>query len=240
MTTYVLIPGADGRAWYWHLVVPELRGRGHEVVTMDLPHDPAAGLAEHLDAVVRAIGDQGQDQDPDHPGSSRELVLVAQSLAGFFAPLVCERVPVDGLILVNAMIPAPGETAGDWWANTGQAEARSGFAARQGRDPAAEFDLLTDFFHDVPPAVTEEAMAAGPAEPAEALFTQPWPLSAWPDVPTRFVQGRDDRFFPLDFQRRNAKERLGIDIEPMPGGHLLALSRPAELADVICRSKPSS
>ncbi|MFI1255236.1 alpha/beta fold hydrolase [Streptomyces netropsis] len=227
MATYVLIPGADGRAWYWHLVVPELRGRGHDVVAVDLPQDNSAGLAEYTDAVVRAIGD-GHER-------AHDLVLVAQSLAGFIAPLVCDSTPVDGLVLVNAMVPAPGETAGEWWANTGQAGARAAFAARQGRDPDADFDLLADFFHDVPRDVTEEALAQGEAGPSEALFGQPWPLSGWPDVPTRFLQGREDRFFPLDFQRRIARERLGIAVEEMPGGHLLALSRPRELAELICR-----
>ncbi|MFG2331726.1 alpha/beta fold hydrolase [Streptomyces sp. NPDC048604] len=227
MAMYVLIPGADGRAWYWHLVVPELRGRGHRVVTVDLPQDDSAGLAEYTDAVLRAIGDRSD--------TSHEIVLVAQSLAGFIAPLVCDRIPVGQMILVNAMVPVPGETAGEWWADTGQAEARAAFAAQQGRDPGADFDLLTDFFHDVPRELTEEALAQGESGPSEALFTQRWPLRAWPDVPTRFVQGRDDRFFPLDFQRRNAQERLGVTVEEMPGGHLLALSHPAELADLICR-----
>ena len=35
-------------------------------------------------------------------------MLVAQSLGGFTAPLVCDRVPVDLLVLLNAMIPEPG------------------------------------------------------------------------------------------------------------------------------------
>ncbi len=62
-------------------------------------------------------------------------------------------------------------------------------------------------------------------------FEKPWPLEKWPDVPTRFLQGRDDRFFPLEFQRRVVRQRLGIAVDEMPGGHLLALSRPRELAD---------
>ena len=53
----------------------------------------------------------------------------------------------------------------------------------------------------------------------------------WPDVPTRVLAGRDDRFFPAEFQRRIAADRLGLDVEEIPGGHLAALSRPAELAD---------
>jgi hypothetical protein len=41
-----------------------------------------------------------------------------QSLGGFAAPLVAARRPVDAIVLVAAMIPAPGETGDDWWANT--------------------------------------------------------------------------------------------------------------------------
>jgi pimeloyl-ACP methyl ester carboxylesterase len=217
MATYVLIPGADGRAWYWHRLVPHLREEGHDVVTVDLPADDSAGLAEYADAVVDAIDGR------------THLVLVAQSLAGFIAPLVCERVPVDLLVLLNAMVPAPGESAGDWWKNTGQEQARMDEAIRAGRSP--EFDLRSEFFHDVPSEVTDEAFAMeGGSGPSAALFVQPWPLKRWPDVPTRFLQGRDDRFLPLEFQRRVVRERLGIPVDEMPGGHLLALSQPQELA----------
>ena len=87
-------------------------------------------------------------------------------------------------------------------------------------------------------------MAAG-EQPVrfDTLFSQPWPLAAWPKVETRFLQGRDDRFLPLEFQRRVVKERLGMEIDEMPGGHLVALSRPAELADRLvayAESRPSS
>lgn len=39
MTSFVLIPGAGGSAWYWHRVVPLLREAGHENVAVDLPGD---------------------------------------------------------------------------------------------------------------------------------------------------------------------------------------------------------
>ena len=140
MTSYVLIPGAGGVAWYWHLLVAELRERGHDVVAVDLPAaDDSAGLTEYADTVVDAIGDR------------TDVVVVAQSLAGFTAPLVCERVPVALLVLLNAMIPAPGESPGDWWANTGHAQAKAEQAARDGRVLHDDEDLLDAFFHDVPP-----------------------------------------------------------------------------------------
>jgi pimeloyl-ACP methyl ester carboxylesterase len=212
MATFVLVPGADGRVWYWHRLEPALHRLGHAVAAVDLPiDDEAAGLAGCADAVVAAASD------------GREVVLVAQSLAGFVAPLACDRVPVELLVLLNAMVPAPGETVGEWWDHVGHGEARAaaGYAG---------FDLARDFFHDVPPDVTAEAMAGGARSPSAKLFADRWPLDRWPAVPTRFLQGRDDRFFPLDFQRRIVRERLGIELDEMPGGHLLALSQPDDLA----------
>lgn len=107
MATYVLIHGGGDVGWYWHLVEDELRSRGHDVVAPDLPcDDDSAGLPEYGDAVVDAIGDR------------TDLVVVAQSLGGFTAPLICDRVTVDLLILVAPMIPAPGEAPADYWSDT--------------------------------------------------------------------------------------------------------------------------
>ena len=59
------------------------------------------------------------------------------------------------LVLVNAMIPAPGETPGEWWKNTRHSEAKREQHLRDGRRADAPFDPLIDFFHDVPqPVVT--------------------------------------------------------------------------------------
>lgn len=222
--SFVLIPGAGGNAWYWHLLVAELHRRGHQAVAVDLPaQDHAAGLAEYADAVANAVGDH------------RDPVLVAQSMGGLTAPLVCERLPVSALVLVNAMIPAPGETGGDWWQNTGQPQARAELDLREGRVPDDALDPLVYFLHDVPEHLAAEAMTR-PTPQSATPFQQPWPLSRWPDVPTRVLSGREDRLFPLDFQTRVARERLGITPEHVPGGHLVALSRPGELADCLTAS----
>jgi len=228
MATVVLIPGADGRAWYWHRVVPALRESGHLPLPVDLPiADPTAGLAEFTDAVCTAVADQ---LSTERGG----LVIVGQSLAGFIAPLVCERIGGRLLVLVNAMVPRPGESAGEWWAATRHHEARAPFGA---------FDFVRDFFHDVPADVMGAAFADPPPPgPSERLFADPWPLHGWPTVPTRLLQGVDDRFFPLEFQRRIARERLGLQLDEMPGGHLLALSQPHELArrlDAYCAAMPT-
>ena len=204
MTTYVLIHGASSDSWYWHRVVPLLEELGHDVVAPDLPSDDeSAGLDEYADAVVEAVGDR------------EDLIVVAQSLAGFTAPLVCERLPVELLIMVAAMVPAPGEAPGDWWGNTGY--------------PESEGDVLDKFFNDVPAEVTAEAMARGERGQAGTPFVKPWPLDAWPDVPTRFLLCRDDRFFPAEFLRRVVRERLGFTPDEMDSGHLPALAHPEAL-----------
>jgi len=220
MATYVLIHGAGSDSWYWHRVMPELRARGHHVVAPDLPcDDDSAGLSKYADVVVEAIDDR------------TDLVVVAQSLAGFTAPLVCERVAVDLLVMLAAMVPSPGESPGDWWANTGHAQARREQDERDGRPIHGDFDVMATFFHDVPPDVVSEAFARGERHQSRTPFEKPWPLRAWPNVPTRFLLCRNDRFFPAEFMRRVVKERLGITPDEMDSGHLPALSRPKELVD---------
>src|SRR5579859_5035859 len=177
MSTFVLVPGAGGAAWYWHRVVPLLRDAGHEAIAVDLPSaDPGAGLPEYTSIVAGAIGDRD------------DVVLVAQSLGGFTAPLVAARVPLRGLVFVNAMIPVRGETPGAWWDNTGWLAARTAAAERGGY--GTEFDLAVYFLHDVPP----EVIAAGEAHQrpeADAVFASVCDFAAWPPVPLRAVAGAD-------------------------------------------------
>ncbi len=222
MTTYVLIPGAGGDAWSWHRLVPELERRGHIAIPVELPAgDKDAGWAEYADAVAAAAQGHGP------------VTLVGQSMGGFTAPLLAGRLPVEQIVLLNAMIPAPGETGGAWWENVGQRAARRAADLRDGRDPDAEFDPVATFFHDVPDDVTAEAMQLGEPAQSDTPFAQIWPLDAWPDVPTRVISARDDRIFPLDLQVRVARDRLGRVPEELPGGHLVALSRPDELASLL-------
>ncbi|WP_332662260.1 alpha/beta fold hydrolase [Aeromicrobium sp.] len=218
--TYVLVPGAGGMASYWDRVRRELDVRGRASIAVDLPaDDPDKGLPDYVDAIVDAA--TGLD----------DVVLVAQSLGGFSASWAADRLPVSRLVLLNAMIPLPGETAGEWWAATGSSEAMRDNDIRAGRDPDANFDLETYFLHDVPADVLADL--GEERDESDAVFAAPWGLEAWPDVPTTVLAAQDDRFFPFSFQQRVARERLGIEAFQVPGGHLNALSRPAEVADAI-------
>jgi hypothetical protein len=78
VSTFVLIPGAGGAAWYWHRVAPLLRGAGHDTIAVDLPADDEnAGLGEYARLVTSAIG--GRD----------DVILIAQSRPWSRPPCRC-------------------------------------------------------------------------------------------------------------------------------------------------------
>lgn len=212
MSTYVLVPGAGGEAWYWSPVVPLLRDAGHEAIAVDLPAtDDAATLDDYAATILGAIGGRAG------------VTLVAHSMGAFSAPIAAAHSEaVDEIALVAPMIPAPGETVDRWWSTSGHAM----------DDP---FDPVTTFFHDVPDDLVAEALARGESDESTAACAQPWPLDAWPDVPTRVLVGRHDRLFPYNFARGVARDRLGVEPDAIDTGHLPALARPRELVEWLVR-----
>lgn len=194
---------------------------GHEAIAVELPgDDETAGLTRYADLVVDAID------------SRSRVTLVAGSLGGFTAPLVCERVGVEALVLVNAMIPVPGETANEWWAHTGAIEARDEAARVGGYGP---FDVASYFLHDVDAAIAAEGEPYQRFE-ADIAFETACDFTAWPAVNLRVLAGAEDRFFPVDLQRRVARERLGVEVDVIPGGHLLPLVQPQLVADYLLQT----
>jgi pimeloyl-ACP methyl ester carboxylesterase len=218
MTSAVLIPGAGGLGWYWHLVERDLQGRGYDAFAVNLAARGRTGLPAYADAVVDAVDGR------------TDVALIAQSMGAFTAPLVWQRVSTRLVVFVNAMIPQPGETPGEWWDNVRSEEARTTAAARDGYD--VEFDLATYFLHDIPEDLRAEMQSHADSQLIET-FDDRCDFDAWPSIPIHVVCGRDDRFFPLELQQRIARERLGIAPITVPGGHLAALSHPKELAAVI-------
>lgn len=217
----MLIHGAGDGGWAWHLVAAELRTLGHDVVAPDLPAgDESADLTDYADAVVAVVGDR-----PD-------TVVVGHSFGAFTAPLVAGRLSSAALVLVAGMIPAPGERPADWSASTGCPAAVREQAARDGGLTGHD-DPYVCYYHDVPRPLADEALRRERAHPSAAAMAQPWPLDAWPGVPTSFVLGTRDRCLPPALLRRLARERLGVVPDELDAGHCLALSRPADLARLL-------
>jgi hypothetical protein len=94
------------------------------------------------------------------------------AFGGFTAPLVCDRLGVDLLVLVAAMIPAPGEAPNDYWANT-----RYEDEVHERYD-----DEIALFYQDVPRELAAEALSRGKLMARETTGTPPrcrgqeWPV----------------------------------------------------------------
>jgi pimeloyl-ACP methyl ester carboxylesterase len=220
MATFALVHGGGDVGWAWHLVERELRGLGHQTVAPDLPCDnPTASLIDYADAVVDAIDDRG------------EVIVVGHSYGGFTAPLVADRIRVEMLVLVSAMIPAPGESPAAWWEHTGHPQAVVEQSKLDGGVTGND-DPYIQYYHDVPRALAEVALSKARDE-SEVAYDSPWPLDAWPAVPTKFIICSDDRLFPARFMRRLVAERLGIVADEIAAGHYVPLSRPRELASLL-------
>jgi pimeloyl-ACP methyl ester carboxylesterase len=209
MATFAFIHGAGDVGWYWHLVEADLRRRGHDTTAPDLPtEDDSAGLSRYAEVVVDAIDGRG------------DVIVVAQSFGGYVAPIVAERTSAVLIVLVAGMIPSPGETAEEMFETTGWR-------------PEPGFDeTRAIFYHDVPTELADAAMARG-RDQSDTPGSEPWPLDGWPDIPTRFILCRDDRFFPAPWLRTVVNERLGIAPDEIDGGHCPALSRPDALAALL-------
>ena len=112
MATFVLIPGAGSDPRVYDATIDELRTLGHDGLAPPLPlEDPEAHPTDHAAAVAAATPERG------------DIVVVAQSLGAFAGPLAAEQVGAALLVLLAPMIPAPGETAGEWWQNTRHGQA---------------------------------------------------------------------------------------------------------------------
>jgi pimeloyl-ACP methyl ester carboxylesterase len=208
-STFVLIHGGGDSAASWQYVAEALRDRAQEAIAVDLPITKAdATLWDLAHPVIEAAAGR------------TELVVVAHSWGGFVAPLVAARLPTALLVLVAAMIPEPGEIPTDWWEHTGH-------GAATGQLDAGDEQI---YYHDVPADRAAHARRAERPHRADGGGA-PWPLAAWPDVPTRVLLARDDRVFPLELMREVAQDRLGIEADEIATGHLPHLAAPEDLAE---------
>jgi pimeloyl-ACP methyl ester carboxylesterase len=186
--------------------------------------DADARPSDHAAAIVAALPEP----------RPAPLVIVGQSLGAYAAAIVAEQLAPHRLILLAPMIPKLGEAAGDWWEDTGHAEAIAPLTERLG--PPSDWDeaaMAEVFYHDVD-AATLASMAEFEGVPGTGLFAEPLQVGQWPFVPTTVLLPRADRLFPVAFQRRLVRERLdgpSVEVAEMEGGHLPMLSRPGELAE---------
>lgn len=221
MTTFALIHGSGDGGDAWGLVRRALRDLGHAAVAPDLPTDRGdATWDDCVESVVQAVG------------QVEDLVVVGHSSGGFVVPLVADRLGASLQVFIAGMVPRPGETAEEWFADVGWSESVAELAAEDGGRTGSPGPMV-GFFHDVPPALATQALA-GERSTSPHLGGTPWPLPALPPIPARYVVTTRDRFIPPPVQRRVASRRLGITRpDEIHAGHCPNLSRPDELAGLL-------
>jgi pimeloyl-ACP methyl ester carboxylesterase len=224
--SFVLVHGAWHGAWCWERLVPELERRGARAIAVELPgDDPDAGLADYRDCVLAAIPD------------AEDVVLVGHSLGGVTVPLVAAARPLRALVLLCALVPQPGLSLSE----LSEVEPElfpPGFGEGLVRDEhgrslweSAEAATAT-FYADCDADVARSAVARLRPQGRRAS-TDVCPLEAWPDVPPVSIVCTEDAAVGLDWARRTARERLGVEPIELPGGHSPFLSRPALLAETL-------
>jgi len=223
----VLVHGGWHGPWCWEEVIDALRERGVEATAVELPSDRVgAGAKQYAEAIAASVW----------PGTS---VVVGHSLAGLALPLVPDLVPVRGLIFLASLRPLAGRSWRDQLAtDRPMAEWFYEYALPaqtkddQGRSVWPPDTARELFFHDCPPEVAEGA-AARLRPQAPTPVAELTPLTAFPDVAMRYLIGSDDRAVSVGWARRVAAERLGVEVEIIPGSHSPFLAAPGALADLL-------
>ncbi|MBI1765876.1 MAG: alpha/beta hydrolase [Acidobacteria bacterium] len=221
-TTFCLMHSSGQGPAGWQLLVDELERRGHRALTPAFRLDKTdEGLAFHAETIVQALNDAGHDP--------ADVVCVAHSAAGMYLPLVVERWRPRRMVFLAALVPRPGLSVREQF----QSDPTMFNPAWVGQNPNDDNVALEFVFHDCPPERLEWAMSTRVFFYAKRAMGEPCPLTAWPQVPASYIVCTEDRTITPAWQRKAAREWLGVEPIEIPGGHCPNVSRPELLADIL-------
>jgi pimeloyl-ACP methyl ester carboxylesterase len=226
--TVVLVHGAFADASSWNGVVERLQAKGIDVKA---PANPLRGIGIDT-GYTAAILDET-------PGP---VVLVGHSYGGAVISNAAKNAKnVVGLVYVAAFAPDEGETLATLAPTSkesilGTAQLPQHYPSANGGGPLTEFIVDPAKFRDAFAADLPEeqtaVMAATQRPIAEAAFTEPNGPPAWKDLPSWSVVGTADKAIGADLVRSMA-ERAGTKITEVPGPHVIMISQPEAVTDVI-------
>ncbi|HZF41189.1 MAG TPA: alpha/beta hydrolase [Blastocatellia bacterium] len=222
MSSYCLIHSSGQGPEGWKLLAQELEHRGHRVLTPALDLSRAdEGLIWHAETIVDALKQSGL--------KSSEVVGVAHSASGMYLPLVAERWPLRRMVFLAAAVPRPGVSMMDLF----RADSSMLNPKWVGKNPM-EDDIALEFcFHDCPPERLDWALSTRVFFYAKRAMEEPCPLNAWPATPGAYIVCAEDRTITPAWQRRVAREWLGVEPFELPSGHCPNVSQPGMLADML-------
>jgi pimeloyl-ACP methyl ester carboxylesterase len=225
--TVVLVHGAFADGSSWSSVIERLAARGVTAIAVANPLRGISADSAYLASVLEQT-----------PGP---IVLVGHSYGGaVISNAAAGSEKVIGLVFVSAFVPDEGEELGQVAAGSKDSVLNSALVPRQ--YPAADGDSATEFFID--PTKAREAFASDLSDQAAALiaavqrpvaelaFTEPNGPPAWKEKPSWAVVATGDKAAGTDVVRSMAA-RAGAAITEVEGSHVIMISRPDVVTDVI-------
>ncbi|WP_448608689.1 alpha/beta fold hydrolase [Geodermatophilus sp. URMC 60] len=226
--TVALVHGAFADSSGWNDVVAQLQAAG--VAVRAVPN-PLRGLSHDAAYVASAL-----EQIPG------PVIAVGHSYGGAVITNAAARAGnVVGLVFVAAFAPDDGESLQDIEADSKDSVLNSSlvqlrYPTGDGTEPGVEFAIDPDAFHHAFAADLPEGQArvmAATQRPISALgFTERTGTPAWRTLPSWAVVPTGDRAAGSDVLRRMA-ERAGATTTEVEGSHVIMISRPGVVADVV-------
>ena len=229
--TVVLVHGAFADGSSWNGVIERLQAEGVAVVAVA---NPLRGISIDS-AYIAAVFDET-------PGP---VVAVGHSYGGAVITNAATQADnVVGLVFVAAFAPDEGEILGEVEAGSKDSVLNSALVPRHypapgGGDPAVEFAIdpakfRDAFAADLPAELT--ALAAATQRPiAELAFSEPTGAPAWKRLPSWAVVATGDKGAGTDVVRSMA-QRAGAAITEVEGSHVIMVSQPQAVTDVILQA----
>jgi pimeloyl-ACP methyl ester carboxylesterase len=226
--TVVLVHGAFADSSSWNGVIERLQAKG---VRVTAAANPLRGISIDSDYVAGVL-----DETPG------PVVAVGHSYGGAVITNAAKRAKnVVGLVYVAAFAPEEGQKLADATADSKDSVLNSAlvplhYPSPNGGEPGVEFAIDPEKFHDAFAAdlPTEETavMAATQRPVAELAFSEETGSPAWEDLPSWTVLATGDKAAGTDLIRSMAK-RAGATITEVEGSHVIMVSQPQAVADVI-------
>jgi len=216
--TVVLVHGAFADGSSWDKVIPLLQAKGLRVVAVQ---NPLTSLADDVAATKRAI-----DASPG------PVVLVGHSWGGVVITEAGNDDKVTALVYVAAFAPDDGQSVADAAKDTPPPPGRASI-----KPDAVGFLSLTpegmakDFAFDVPAAQTKiMAVTQGPVN--SKCFGEKVTTAAWKKKPSWYIVADKDRMIDPE-QQKSMAQRIKAKTTVVPSSHVVMLSHPADVANVI-------
>ena len=226
--TVVLVHGAFADGSSWNGVIERLQAEG---VRVTAPANPLRGISIDS-AYIKSLFEQT-------PGP---VLAVGHSYGGaVITNAATDADNVVGLVYVAAFAPNEGERLGEVEGGSrdsvlGTAQVPFKYPTGEGEETAVEFAIDPEKLHDVFAADLPEkqtsVMAATQRPVAELAFSEPNGQPAWKRLPSWAVVATGDKAAGTDVVRSMA-DRAGAEITEAEGSHVIMISQPQVVTDVI-------